>query len=244
MAQPFISEALKEQLVAFFKKSRKPELVSSYLFFLEKKYDIHPVLFVRDKIIFQSGVEAVKRLGEEGKLWRETEIKIGFGPPTVNDQTKKIYICPFTGKVFADNTHPHPQDAIYDWVAKCPENTERVDGIKVKRFFVSEDPEIIAKYIVEHKKPVTKKVFSSVLSGKLYNSKEKILDDFKVGYLKPMTLIEVQNQNKYQIDDTFLAFIKAHLNEEKIAEFVEALSKVPELQDIATAWVEEEEEVG
>ncbi len=242
MAQSLISEALKTQLETFFKKTRKPELVSSYLFFLERKYAIRPVLFVRDKIIFQSAEEAIKSLEAEGKLWRETEIKIGFGPATVNDQTKKIYICPFTGKVFADNTHPHPQDAIYEWVAKCPENTERIDGIKVKRFFISEDPEIIAKYIVELKKPVTKKVFSSALSGKLYNSKETIIEDFKANYLKPMTLIEVQNQNKYQIDEPFLTFIKAHLNEEKIAEFVEALSKITEFQDVASAWVEEEEE--
>ena len=78
---------------------------------------------------------------------RQTEIKIQVGKPTVNAQTKKVYICPFTGKVFGDNTHPNPQDAIYDWVSRCPENTERVNGLKVKRCYVSEDPEIIQNYI-------------------------------------------------------------------------------------------------
>ena len=51
---------------------------------------------------------------KEGKLWRETEIKIQVGQPSVNEDTQKIYICPFTGKVFGDNTHPNPQDAIYE----------------------------------------------------------------------------------------------------------------------------------
>ena len=73
----------------------------------------------------------------------DTEIKIGQDTRSVNEQTKKIYICPFSGKVFGDNTHPNPQDAIYDWVSTCAENNERVGGLRVKRFFVSEDPEMI-----------------------------------------------------------------------------------------------------
>lgn len=74
-------------------------------------------------------------------------------------QQRKIYICPFTGKVFGDNTHPNPQDAIYDWVSKCPENKERLDGIKVKRFFVSEDPDVIKNYIQKRREPISKIVF-------------------------------------------------------------------------------------
>lgn len=242
MAPSLISEDLKKELELFFKKHRKPELVSSYLFFLEKKHKLSPVLFAQGKSIYQGADDAVRALEAENKLYREAEIKIGFGPPTVNDLTKKIYICPFTGKVFGDNTHPHPQDAIYDWVSKCPENTERIDGMKVKRFFVSDDPEIIKKYIVERKKPITKTVFSSVLNGKLYNSKEVIIEDFKANYLKPMTLVEVQNQNKYQIEDRFLTFIKTHLVEDKIAAFVEVLSTIPEFESVVSGWVDEEEE--
>ncbi len=242
MAPSLISADLKKELELFFKKHRKPELVSSYLFFLEKKNKISPVLFAQGKIIFQGADDAVRALEAESKLYRETEIKIGFGPPTVNELTKKVYICPFTGKVFGDNTHPHPQDAIYDWVSKCPENTERIEGMRVKRFFVSDDPEIIKTYIVQRKKPITKTVFTSVLNGKLYNSKETIVEDFKASYLKPMTFMEVQNQNKYQIEERFLTFIKTHLVEDKIASFVEILSTIPDFNSVVAAWVDEEEE--
>lgn len=242
MTSIVITEELKKELEQFFKKHRKPELVSTFLFFLEKKHRLQPVLFPRDKMIFQSSEGAVKYLEAQGKLWRETEIKIGFGPPTVNEETKKIYICPFTGKVFGDNTHPHPQDAIYDWVSKCPENTERVGGLRVKRFFVSEDREVIKNYIVNRKKPINKVVYSSVYSGKLYNTKEAVIEDFKANYLKPLTLVEVQNQNRYQIEEGFLAFIKKELVEEKLAAFVEALAQFDIFMPFVTAWIEEGDE--
>jgi hypothetical protein len=168
MATLVITESLKNELDSFLKKNRKADLITTYLFYLEKKHHIRPVLFAREKMIYQSQEDLVKTLEEQGKLWRETEIKIQFGEQSVNDQTKKIYICPFTGKVFGDNTHPNPQDAIYDWVSKCPENTERVGGLKVKRFFVSEDPDVIKNYIIKRKEPVTKIVFSSAVTGKLF----------------------------------------------------------------------------
>lgn len=159
MATIAISETLKDELLRFLKKNRKADIVTTYLYFLEKKFNISPVLFIRDKMIFQSQEELIKNLESQGKLWRETEIKIQYGQQSVNDQTKKIYICPFTGKVFGDNTHPNPQDAIYDWVSKCPENTERVGGLKAKRFFVSEDADVIKNYIVKRKEPITKTVY-------------------------------------------------------------------------------------
>jgi hypothetical protein len=242
MTSIVISDDIKNELISFLKKYRKPELVSTYLYFLEKKHRLHPVLFPRDKMIYQSAEDAVRYLEKEGKLWRETEIKIGFGPPTVNEETKKIYICPFTGKVFGDNTHPHPQDAIYDWVSKCPENTERIDGLRVKRFFVSEDSEVIKNYIVKRKKPVSRVVYSSVYSGKLYNTKEAVIEDFKQNYLKALSLIEVQNQNRFQIEENFLAFMKKHLVEDKLASFVEALADFEEFQPYVSQWVDEGEE--
>ena len=127
------------------------------------------MLFVKEKTIYQSKDALVKKVDEEGKLCRETEIKIKIGKPSVNTKTKKIYICPYSGKVFGDNTHPNPQDAIYDWVSKCPENTERANGMRVKRFFVSEDPAVIKNYVQEHKKTISKTVFSSGVTGKLFN---------------------------------------------------------------------------
>lgn len=242
MTSVVITEEIKAELEQFLKKHRKPELVSTYLFYLEKKNKLRPVLYPKEKTIYQSAEDAVKHLESQGKLWRETEIKIGFGPPTVNEETKKIYICPFTGKVFGDNTHPHPQDAIYDWVSKCPENTERIDGLRVKRFFVSEDPEVIKNYIAKRKKPIAKVVYSAVYSGKLYNTKEAIIQDFKLNYLKPLTLVEVQNQNRFQIEDGFLAFIKKHLVEDRLAEFVEALADFNVFKPFISEWIDEGDE--
>lgn len=235
-----ISESLKEELLKFLKKNKKSDLITTYLFFLEKKYKIKPVLFIREKMIYQSQDELIKKLEDQGKLWRETEIKIQVGQQSVNEHTKKVYICPFTGKVFGDNTHPNPQDAIYDWVSKCPENTERVGGLKAKRFFVSEDPEVIKNYIVKLKEPITKIVYSSAVTGKLFNSKASVIDDFMKNQLKPLSLTEVTNQNRFQIEEHFLAFIQTQLHESKINGFVEALSGFEELTPYVEGWLEEE----
>jgi hypothetical protein len=234
-----LSEQAKSSLLQFLHERRSPELLAAYLFYLEQRFHLHPVVFLRDKMIFQSSEVALKKLEEEGKVWRETEIKIGYGPPAVNEETKKIYICPFTGKVFADNTHPNPQDAIYDWVSKCPENTERIGGVKAKRFFVSEDPEVIRNYIKPPKVPISKTVFSSAVTGKLYNSKNAVIKEFKENYLKPMTLVEVQNQNRFQLEDSFLNFIQDHLQEEKIAAFVENLAEDEAFHPYVSKWIEE-----
>jgi len=146
--------------------------------------------------------------------------------------------CPFTGKVFGDNTHPNPQDAIYDWVAKCPENKERIGGLPVKRFFVSEDPEVIKNYMSERKTSIKKVVFSSAITGKLFNSKKAVIDDFKKNHIKYLTLLEVQNQNRYEIEEKFLKFIQTQLTEERIAHFVEALSEHEEFGPYLEKWVE------
>jgi len=244
MTKVVITEEQKKELEHFLNENRPAELINTYLCFVELKFQLQPVLFPKDKIIYQSAEDAVRQLESEDKLWHETEIKIGFGQASVNDETKKIYICPFTGKVFGDNTNPNPQDAIYDWVSKCPENTERVGGLRVKRFFVSEDPEVIKSYIDKtklKKEAIKKVVFSSVLSGKLFNSKESVIDDFKRNYLKKLSLVEVQNQNKFKIEDHFLAFIQKQLVEDKITAFVEALAEFDEFLPYVERWVEAEE---
>ena len=146
----------------------------------------------------------------------------------MNELTQKIYICPFTGKVFGDNTHPNPQDAIYDWVSKCPENTERANGLRVKRFFVSEDPEVIKNYIIKRKDPITKIVFSSAVTGKLFNTKQAVIEDFLKNQLKALELIEVPNQNRYQIEEKFLAFIQTQLDDSRISAFVETVYDIKE----------------
>jgi hypothetical protein len=240
MAKIVITEEQKSALKNYLKDNSSCELLNAYLFFIENKFSIHPVLYAKEKTIYQSLDDAMRILERDQKVWHETEIKIGFSNLNVNEQTKKIYICPFTGKVFADNTHPNPQDAIYDWVSKCPENTERVGGLRVKRFFISEDPEMIKSYAskVKHKEPITKKVFSSLLSGKLFGSKEAVIRDFKDNYFRPMSLLEVQNQNKFQIEEHFLAFIQKQLNEEKVGSFVESLAELEEFTPYIEKWLE------
>lgn len=235
-----VSENLKDEILGFLQKNKKSDVVVTYLFFLGKKLKIDPVLFIREKKIYQGKEELIKHLEAQGKLWRETEIKIQFQKESVNDQTTKIYICPFTGKVFGNNTHPNPQDAIYDWVSNCPENTERVDGVRVKRFFVSDDPEVIKNYIVQRKAPITKTVYSSAVTGKLFNSKKAVIDDFTQNQIKHIPLIEVPTQNRFEIEENFLAVIQDKLQEEKIAKFVEALSEFPELTPYVDGWLEEE----
>lgn len=242
MAALTISENLKNELLRFLKKNKKADLITTYLFFLEKKFHIAPVLFIRDKTIFQSEEELIKKLESEGKLWRETEIKIQYGKQSVDENTRKVYICPFTGKVFGDNTHPNPQDAIYDWVSKCPENTERVGGLRSKRFLVSEDPEIIKNYIVQRKEPIAKTVYSSAVTGKLFNSKQAVIDDFVGNQIKPIPLEDVPNQNRFQIEEQFLAFIQDHLSEGQINGFIETLSEKEEFANYIDQWLVEEKE--
>lgn len=243
MAKTLINKELKSAIDRYLNETSNPELINTYLRFIEKKFNIQPVLFPRDKTIYQSVEDLVRIQSEEGKLWKETEIKIGFSRESVNDKTVKIYICPFTGKVFGDNTHPNPLDAIYDWVSKCPENTERVGGLKVKRFFISEDPEMIRDYAEKTKptkEPITKIVYTSSLNGKLFNTKEAVVEDFKRHYIKRMPLIEVQNQNTYTIEDRFLHFLEGELAEDKITAFVEALAEYEEYVPYIEKWLEGE----
>lgn len=242
MANVTLTQETVGALKSFLNQSKDAELVGTYLYYLEKQFHVEPTLYAGTKKIYRSADDVVEELAKEGKLWHETEIVIRLGEDeAVNDQTKKIYICPFTGKVFGDNTHPNPQDAIYDWVSRCPENKERVRGLRVKRFYVSEDPEVIKNYLKKSTVPelVRKVVYSSALTGKLFNTKEAVIQDFKNNQLKKMTLVEVQGQNRYQIDDRLLAFIQEHLSEDKITSFVEVLAEYPDFAPFVQQWVEE-----
>lgn len=238
-----ISEEAKKSLLKFLAANPKAGLVPAYLFFLEKKFHLKPVLFQKGKMIFQGADEAVRKLESEGGLYHGAEVFIQFGQQSVNQSTKRIYICPFTGKVFGDNTHPNPQDAIYDWVSTCPENTERVGGLRVKRFYVSEDPELIKSYAEKEKPPgkIVKSVFSSRLNNRIFATKQAVIEDFKKHYLKPLTLVDVQSQNKYQIEESFLTFIQNHLSEDKLTNFFEALNSHEEFEDYINEWIGEEE---
>ena len=233
-----ITDKLKKDLLKYLKKNKKADLVSLYLHYLELTNKLSPVLFPKKKTIYQDIHSLIDLLEEKNELCRETEIKIQFGKQSVNEYTKKVYICPFTGTVFGDNTHPDPQDAIYDWVSKCPENTERKGGLKAKRFFVSEDPEIIQNYIKKRREPISKTVYSSVITGKLFNSKKAVINDLKTNHIKKLTLFDVQNQNKFDIEIHFLDFLQDNLTEEKIQKFVELLSKFSDFETYLSKWVD------
>lgn len=239
MAQLELNEGLQRDLKEFLEQQSSAELLPTYLYYLEKTHDIHPVIYPKTKKIYRSPDDVIALFEGKNQLWRETEVIITFEKEAVNEQTKKIYICPFTGKVFGDNTHPNPQDAIYDWVSRCPENTERVGGLKVKRFFVSEDPEMIKKYIQPRKESIVKKVYSSALNGKLFSTKEGVVEDFKKSFLKPLPLDAVQEQSRYELDDRLVAFFHEYLDEEKITAFVEQLAEHGEFAPYISKWVEE-----
>lgn len=239
MAQEFITSQLRKLLADYIQQHPNEGLVNTYLYFVEHKHKMHPVLVSKDKVIYESADKALEKMKQAGKLWKETEIKIGAYAPVVDENTKKIYICPFTGKVFADNTHPNPQDAIYDWVSKCPENTERVGGLRAKRFFISEDPALIHNYMAKEKPslPQSKVVYSSLHSSKLFGTKEGVVEEFKVQGMKPLSLVEVQSQNAYKIDGNLLEFIERELSEDKIRQFVEALAEYEEFSPIIQKWL-------
>ena len=244
MAKLTIPERVQESLRQYVAQTKRPELIATYLHYVEQLLNLEPVLFVKDKLVFKSSSDAVRILESQGKLWRETEIKVGYSKSAVNSETTKIYICPFTGKVFGNNTHPNPQDAIYDWVSKCPENKERSGGVKAKRFFISEDPEVIRSYAQKcvTKEPVVKVVFSSVINGKLYHSKEAVIEDFLQNYLKRVSLVEVQGQSRFQIEESFMVIVEEYLQEDKIAAFVEVLSEHEEFLPYVERWLGEVEQ--
>ena len=70
MANVVISDNLKDEVLKFLKKIKKADLITTYLYFLEKKFNIKPVLFAREKTIYQSQDDLIQRLEKEGKLWR------------------------------------------------------------------------------------------------------------------------------------------------------------------------------
>lgn len=242
MTKLAISEGIYKDLLDFIKKNRNIDLITAYLSFLEMKHKLNPVVFMKEKKIFLSEDHLVKILEQENKLWRETTIKIQLGKKSVNENSKKVYICPYSGKVFADNTHPNPQDAIYDWVSRCPENTERKDGIRVKKFYISEDPEVIKNYITPQKNELSKTVFSSVVTGKLFNNKKGVIQDLLENHIKPIPMKQVTTQNRFELHDEFLQFLEENLEDSKISSFVETLSQRDEFEKYITKWMEEADE--
>lgn len=242
MTKLAISEGIYKDLLEFLKKNRNTDLITTYLSFLEMKHKLSPVVFMKEKKIFLSEDHLIESLEKENKLFRETTIKIQLGKQSVNEESKKIYICPYSGKVFADNTHPNPQDAIYDWVSRCPENTERKDGIKVKKFYISEDPEVIKNYITPQEAALSKTVFSSVVTGKLFNNKKGVIQDLLKNHIKLIPMKQVTTQNRFELHEDFLEFLEKNLEDSKVSAFVEKLSERDEFDKYITKWMKDSEE--
>ena len=54
MTNNVITKNLKDILNEFLKKNKKSDLLTTYFFFLEKKYHIEPVVYLKEKMIYQS----------------------------------------------------------------------------------------------------------------------------------------------------------------------------------------------
>lgn len=233
--------ALSEQrkLKQYLSRSREASLLSAYLLFLEEREKLAPVVFLAERTIYKNREEVLFQLEKDRTLWRETEIIVVSGQASINAETKKIYICPYTGKAFGDNTHPHPQDAIYHWVSK--ESRQRGEARQVKKFLISEDPKMIRTYMGKPTPEVRRKVYSSQFTGKIFHDKETVVKDFIERQLRPMRLAEVPGQNRYEIEDGFLMWMQEKLAEEKLGEFVEAVEGIEELAEYAKGWVDDSE---
>ena len=75
-----------------------------------------------------------------------------------------------------------------------------------------------------------------------FHSKEAVIDDFRENYLKRVSLVEVQGQSRFQIEESFMAFIEEYLQEDKIAAFVETLSEYEEFAPYVELWLGEVEQ--
>ena len=68
------------------------------------------------------------------------------------------------------------------------------------------------------------------------------MEDFLEHYLKRVSLVEVQGQSRFQIEEGFMALIEEYLQDDKIAAFVEALSEHEEFLPYVEMWLGEVEE--
>jgi hypothetical protein len=231
MTTPFtISSEHRSELLKFLKKNPTADAVVGYCAFVEYKFRLKPVLYPREKMIYKSLEQLKEHLESQGKLCRETEITIHFGKQNVNEDTTKIYVCPFCSFVIGNNMGHHPVDEMYLHLSKCKQNTKKVDGLPSKTFLVSDDLEMIKGYITQRKAAVKKTVYTSV-SGKLFNSKKAAEEDFMKSHFKPVTLAEVvYNPKEFEIEESLYNFKEEQVTGEKIEAFLEALSKFTEFE--------------
>lgn len=224
-----ISPEHRNELLKFLKKHPNADAVEGYCAHIEQKLKLKPMACPREKVIGKSLDDLIQFLDSQGKISRETEHTFHHGKQTVNVSTVKVYICPFCHIGIGNNMDAFPADRMYDHVSKCSKNTTLGDGVPLKSFSVSEDPEMIAEFITERKASVKKIVHT--VGSKVYSSKEAVLEDFKKNQIKPMTFYEVVlNPREFEIEKRLSAVIEEYVNEEKIIAFLETLSKHPEFE--------------
>ena len=97
---------------------------------------------------------------------------------------------------------------------------------------------MIGNYITERKAPITKTVYSSVITGRLFNSPEAVVRDFKDNHVSSITAVEALGQNRFEIEEHFLNFLQNQITEDKVGAFVEELAEHDEFESHVSRWVE------
>jgi hypothetical protein len=111
---------------------------------------------------------------------------------------------------------------------------------KKEKQSIPEKSTVIKNYIIQRREPITKIVYSSAVTGKLFNSKKSVIDDFTKNHITSLPLVEVPSQNRFELHEEFLSFIQSKVNEDEISTFVEELSKLPGFDSFVGGWLEEE----
>ena len=239
-----ISKQLLDHLEKQIKAKKNPSCGTAYMYYLKNILKISPVVYMPSKTIYESIQHCIEHLSDKNEIYRETSIKICYQASAVNNETTKIYICPYSGKIFGNNTHENPQDAIYDWVSRCPENKDYINGIKSKKFFISEDPKTISQYINKNEKTIEKKVYApfhnkGILKDKVYNTISSLEKDIANKCFKSISIQDCDDESRYIISD---GLTNNYLNDDTFTEFYNILSNREEFDYFTHLWSQEEEE--
>ena len=206
-----------------------------YILILQHVHDIDPVVFLPNKVIFKNSEDAVHKLTTKAHTHNiaiETiKILMHRQAAVVNDETTKIYICPYTGKVFGNNTCNYPEDEIYDWVSTYATSNNIGTGTK---FFISSDKELINTYLSsnpDNYKTVYKIQGNNQLFLDVVTAEKQLVKS-----LVPMDLNSVLNQNKFQIEASFLKVCQHVLQDSYISKIVAVLNQAPTLKQYSHIW--------
>lgn len=226
-----------DEIIASIKRmcSKKGiDFTEVYLSIVRELYDIDPVYYVQNKTLYKNREDARRHLCEHGNAIETLKIVVHEEAPAVDENTSKIYICPFSGKVFGNNMFSHPEDAIYDWVAKLPNNEISNSGVRKKRFFVSTDRALIVSYLHPSEKQF-KIVYKIQGSGNLFLSQEDA-ELHLINSLGSMSLKNVLNQNKLVLEPSFLSLCQELLEESCIQKVSAILNDIPQLSEFNHIW--------